>query len=40
MEQLEAGIKAESTGIYKVVHANKHTSNHYVFVFRGDTLPG
>jgi hypothetical protein len=39
MTQLEAGHKAEASGVYKVVHENNHVPRHYVTVVKGEMFP-
>src|SRR5437016_11045748 len=36
---LEPGLKAPSSGIFKVIHAKNHTPTHYVTALYGETLP-
>jgi hypothetical protein len=35
----EAGNRASSSGVYKVIHARQHAEPHYVTVLYGDTFP-
>lgn len=38
-QSFQANRRAESSGIYRVIHANSHIPAHYVLVLDGDIFP-
>jgi hypothetical protein len=39
VEIFRPGIKAQVSGVYKVVHDREHVPSHYVTMLFGDTFP-